>query len=433
MREVLLRRMLRSMLCFPPPSASRRLPGGRPFHLLLAALATSSCGDWLYNVALVALVYGRTHSGAMVALTTAARVLPIVVLGPLGGVIADRANRRTLMICSDLIRAGLMAGLAAVAACDLPILLAPTLAAVATVAAIVQPPSVAASTARLVPAADLQRANALRSAVGQAAIVAGPALGALVLVVASPAVAILLNGLTFIASAAAVAAIPAGPAFAAPATVEGHVPSVVGDVVTGARALRGAPAAMRLISADILCSGVYGMLTVTFVLLSHKLGAGNGGYGLLLGAYGAGGLFGAVVTGRICSTSRWRSTLACALLLVAAMLVALGTLSNLAEALAASLLVGGGLVVGEVLSETAMPLMLDDDVLARAYGLAFPASLGGLVVGSLLAGPLVSLLGLGGALTAAGLTTLATCGLLTRRPLLTGAGGPSPARQPSPA
>ena len=38
------------------------VPGGRPFHLLLLSLSISSCGDWLYNVALLAFVYARTGS-----------------------------------------------------------------------------------------------------------------------------------------------------------------------------------------------------------------------------------------------------------------------------------------------------------------------------------------------------------------------------------
>jgi hypothetical protein len=47
---------------------------------------------------------------------------------------------------------------------------------------------------------------------------------------------------------------------------------------------------------------------------------------------------------------------------------------TLLEALAASVLGGGGMVVGGVLSETALPRMLDDGVLARAYGLVVPAA-----------------------------------------------------------
>ena len=117
----------------------RPLPGGRPFRVLIAALAVSSLGDWLYNVALLAFVYDRTHSATWVALTTAARVAPIVVLGPLGGMLTDRHDRRVLMITSDAVRAAVMVLLAAVAVTGLPVLLAPLLAAAATAAAMAGP------------------------------------------------------------------------------------------------------------------------------------------------------------------------------------------------------------------------------------------------------------------------------------------------------
>src|ERR1700761_5552054 len=228
----------------PSRSLHRRRPlGGRPFQLLLASLAVSSCGDWIYNVALLALVFERTHSGTWLALTTAARVLPIVLLGPLGGVMADRHDRRRLMISADLARLALMVALADVAAAGLPIVLAPAIAAAATAAGTAVPPCVAASTARLVPGPELQRANARRAAVGQAAIVAGPALGALVLVVSTPATAILLNAVTFIASAVAVWSIGSGPAFVPAGTAGETARGVLDGIMTGARALRGAPAA----------------------------------------------------------------------------------------------------------------------------------------------------------------------------------------------
>ncbi len=127
-----------------------RLPGGRPFHLILLSLAVSSCGDWLYNVALLAFVFQRTGSATWVALTTAGRVLPVVVLGPIGGVLADRYDRRRLIIASNIARALLMVALAAVAALGLPVIFAPLIAAAATAIGVVEPPCVAACTARLV-------------------------------------------------------------------------------------------------------------------------------------------------------------------------------------------------------------------------------------------------------------------------------------------
>src|SRR4051812_13960804 len=128
-----------------PQAQTRRMPA---FRLLLSSLAVSSLGDWLYNVALLAFVYDRTGSPTWLALTTAVRVLPIVVAGPLGGVLADRYDRRRLIIVSDLLRAALMVALAAVVVLGLPVLLAPLVAGAATLASTVHAPAVAASTPR---------------------------------------------------------------------------------------------------------------------------------------------------------------------------------------------------------------------------------------------------------------------------------------------
>ena len=402
----------------PMPATATPTPRPRAFRLLLLSLAVSSCGDWLYNVALLALVYARTGSSTWIAITTASRVLPIVVLGPLGGVLADRYDRRALIIASDLARALMMVALAAVAAFGLPLMLAPLFAASATAVGTVHPPSVAASTPRLVAAEELQRANGMRAAIGQGAIVVGPALGALVLALSSPAVAILANALTFIASAAAVAAISPGEAFAPNRRHVDEMPRLLDDVRAGARALRGAPVALRLVAADTLCSGVYGLLTVVMVLVGHRIGAGAGGYGLLLGAFGVGGVAGATITGRLGAGSDWRRTLAAALVLVGIPLACLGVIHSLVPALVLALVSGGGMVVGEVLSETALPRLLDDSVLARAYGLALPASLAGIVAGSLVAGPLLAALGVTGTLLLAGSFVLAVAGLLLRRPVV---------------
>ncbi len=395
-----------------------RLPGGRPFHLLITSLAVSTCGDWLYNVALLTFVYERTGSATWVSVSTAARVLPMVVLGPFGGVLADRCDRRRLMIGADVIRAILMIALGIVAAVGLPIVLAPMLAAAATAAGVAYPPCVATCTARFVSDDELQRASALRAGIGQAAVVAGPPLGALVMVLAGAPAAILLNALTFVASALAVGAIKGGERFAPPErTGDVQMPSVLAEIRAGAQALRGAPTAIRLVAADVVCSCVYGILTVTLVMVGRKIGVGAGGYGLLLGGFGVGGVIGASLVARVDAPARWRRTLTVALLLVGLPLAGLGFAPNLASALALALLGGGGMIVGEVLSETALPRMLDDEVLARAYGLVLPISISGIVAGSLIAGPLVSAFGLTGAMVAGGTAVLVVAALLLGRPL----------------
>lgn len=356
----------------------------RDFRRLLAGLAVSQVGDWLYNLALIVLVFDRTHSAAWVGATTAARVVPVVVLGPLGGALCDRFDRRWLMIWADVVRAVLMVALAIVATTDLPMIAVPVIAALATTAATPYLPSVAATTPRLVPDDDLPAANALRSVVTQVGVVAGPAIGGLLLVVASPAVSFAVNAASFGLSALAVLAIPAGPAFA-PARDATFARKPGRDFGAGAAALRSTPGALRLVGADILCSFVYGACTVLLVLVSGRLGLGANGFGYLLAGFGVGGITGAFFAGRVLKLGHQSIVLTIALGAVALPLPLLAVSPSVVITLALTALSGSGAVIVEVLMETGMQRLLDESVFGRAYGVAVPASIGGIVVGSLVA------------------------------------------------
>lgn len=384
------------------PGTMRSALRHRAFRRLVVGLAVSQAGDWLYNVALLAFVYERTHSAGWLAVTTAARVAPIVVFGPLGGVLADRVDRRRVMIGSDLLRVGCMLALAGVAFSGLPVLLAPVLAGLATAASAPYPACTAATTPRLVPDEDLPGANALRSAIGMGAIAAGPVVGAALLFLGSPGTAFLVNAGTFVLSALAVLSIPAGPAFR-PGRRTRERQSVLADVVLGARELRAHPAAVRVLGADVVCSVVYGLQTVLLMLLSRAFGFGAGGYGYVLAGLGVGGILGTMVAGRAAASERPRTVLVGALALVAGPTALMAFTPWLPGLLGWALATGAGAVLVEVLCETVLQRDLDDEVFARAYGVALPVSLGGIVVGSLVAAPLTMLVGLTGAMVATGL------------------------------
>jgi MFS family permease len=388
------------------------------FARLLAALAVSQAGDWLYNLALLAYVDHETHSATWLGLTTAARVAPIVVAGPLGGVLADRVDRRTLMIATDVARAVLMGLLTLVAVAGLPVILAPALAALATLAAVPHAPSVAVSTPRLVDAEDLPAANAARAAIGPVCIVAGPALGAILLLLGPPSLAFALNGLTFVVSALLVVSIPAGPAFRpAPRTDAAAArPTVLADLRTGAQALLARAGTRRLVGADIACSLVYGALTVLLLLVAGRLGLGADGYGYLLGAMGLGGVVGAAVAGPLGREDRQPAALVGALLCVAIPLPLLGVTHALVAALVLSFVGGLGAITVEILVETSLQRSLPADVLGRAYGFALPAALSGIVAGSLIAPALVALAGLGGALALLGAAVALVAVTVARTP-----------------
>jgi predicted MFS family arabinose efflux permease len=385
------------------------------FGRLLAALGVSQLGDWLYNVALLAYVDERTDSGVWLGVTTGARVLPIVVLGPLGGVIADHFDRRTVMIASDAARAVLMGLLALVAVLGLPVVLVPALAAMASAAASAHAPSVAASSPQLVGPEDLQVANAARSGIGQVCIVAGPGLGALLMLVGPPSLAFAANGLTFLAAGLLVASVPAGPAFRPlPGAGGASVSGVVADLRAGAEALARSAGAARLLAADVVCSAVYGAQTVLLLLLGQRLGLGADGYGYLLAAFGVGGVLGAGVAARGAGSGYPRAVLAMALLAVALSTALLGVVSALAPAVALAVAGGAAAVTVEILADTGLQRELPAEVVGRAYGLALPASLSGIVVGSLVAPLLVSIGGLTGALVVLGALVALTAAALTR-------------------
>lgn len=381
------------------------------FRRLLVGLAVSQAGDWLYNVALLAFVYERTHSAGWLAVTTAARIAPIVVFGPLGGVLADRFDRRLVMIVSDVLRAGCMLALAVVALTGLPVVLAPVLAGLATAAAAPYPSCTAATTPRLVPDADLPGANAARSAIGMGAVAAGPVVGAALLFLGSPATAFLVNAGTFGFSALVVLSIPAGPAFR-PGQRGAERQSVLADVALGARALRSHPVAVRVLGADVVCSVVYGMQTVLLLLLSRAFGFGAAGYGYVLAGLGVGGILGTFAAGRAAASERPRAVLAGALLLVAGPSALMAFTSWLPGLLGWAVVSGAGAVLVEVLCETALQRDLDEDVFARAYGVALPVSLGGIVAGSLVAAPLVMLVGLTGAVVVTGALAAGYAGIV---------------------
>src|SRR5213596_2128943 len=158
----------------------------RDFRLLVTGMGISQTGDWLYNVALLIFVLGRTHSGGWVAAAGIVRLVPYVVFGTLGGVIADRYDRKTVMIVSDLVRAGVMVVLAIVAASSGSALLAIVLAGASTSFAVAYGPSVNAALPGLVGEDDLAAANAIVQTLTNVCIALGPAIGGILLLLGSP-------------------------------------------------------------------------------------------------------------------------------------------------------------------------------------------------------------------------------------------------------
>jgi predicted MFS family arabinose efflux permease len=388
----------------------------RNLRLLLTGLAASQAGDWLYNLALLAFVYDRTHSSMWVGATTAARIVPEVAFGPLVGVLADRVDRRLVMLGADFARALAMGLLAAVVLSGAPVVLAPVLAALSTAAGSAYPQCVVAVMPALASDDQLPAANAARVSVMSVCIVAGPLFGAILLLLGSPAIAFVVNGLTFLAGAAVVAALPRPALAVAPSADAAQHVGLVRELRAGWLALRDYSEAIPVLGANLIASAVYGALTVLFVILGERLGLGAAGYGYLLAGMGAGGLLAAGLANRGATSGRPRLVLSLAVVAVGAPLPLLGLAGWLPIALLLAGVFGAGSIVTEVVGDTCLQRSIDPGVFARAYGIVVPVCVGGIAVGALLAPLVVSLLGVSGAFALIGGAVVFYGLLLARTP-----------------
>jgi predicted MFS family arabinose efflux permease len=183
------------------------LKKNRSFAILFTAYGLSAFGDYLDLMAVSILLGFVWKADAMtIALLPLAYAVPGIVLGPWAGALADRWNRRNLMIAADLVR-GILTAL---------LLFAPNAAlllggiAARSAARVFHYPAQQAITRAVVPPDQLLRATSLNGAVFQLSKIVGPLVGASVSAAITPSVCLAINAACFVLSAALLLRIPAG-------------------------------------------------------------------------------------------------------------------------------------------------------------------------------------------------------------------------------
>ena len=357
----------------------------RDARVLIGASAASQVGDWLYNAALLGYVFGATHSAAWVGAATIARLLPYVLLGPVGGAIADRYSRRTVLVTGSVLRLGLMLVLAAVVAGDGPVALVIGLVALASAAGSAERPAALSLLPRLVGEGRLGPANALLHTVQDLAVVVGPAIGALLLAFASAPAAFIANAGTFAVSALLFAMLSRQRTTAPTAGSRGA------GVIDGMRTARVTRFVIPLFVLVAMVEFTYGAQTVQLVVYADRsLDLGDGGYGLLLAACGAGGLVSAFFNGQLATSRRLTLVVIGAAVLACATQFIYASSDVLALALVVTVAGGAGLVCSEVVAETVLARVTPRETLGRIAGLFDASSIGAMVGGAVLASILVN-------------------------------------------
>lgn len=393
----------------PARARYRNALRARDLRLLLAAFAADSLGSWAYNVVLVVHLYDRTGSTAVIAATTACGWLPRLAVSAYAGVVADRYERRRVMLLSSGTCLLLVLALSAAVASAVPILVLLLLhGSISTVSAFYEP-AAQALLPEVVDEQGLVPANALFNVVDNLAVIAGPALGALFLLTGRPATGILFNAVTFLASLVAIRALRIRSTGSA--SEEGG--GALSQMITGVRAVRQEPTAVVLLVFATLSTAVYGALSLLLVPLSERFGTGSEGYAYLLAALAVGGIVGAALVNRLAARPRLAPVIVAGMCLLAAPLAASALVRS--PVLGAALLVvaGAGMVVVDVLAVTGLQRDLPNAVLSRVLGLLQGLGLAGALLASVCASALLRLLTLDATLVLLGLVFGAASVLLS--------------------
>jgi MFS family permease len=364
----------------------------RDYRFILAASATSQTGDWLYNVALIVWAYEVTHSTAWVAGVTIARLVPYPLLGPVGGIVADRFDRRRVLVVSDLARVGVMVALAVLTAGDGPVGVAAGLAALASALGTAYRPAVVGMLPDVVGEEHLVAANATESIVENLSVVVGPMIGAALLVVASPGLAFAVNALTFLVSALCASAMRTRSR--GDATSHRAGAGFARQLSRGFEELAHSSDARVFAAFLVGTSFVYGGQTVILVLVaSRQLSGGADAVGIFYAALGIGGIAGAVVVARLGQSPRAGLAMLVGLMVSAAPMALLGVVEGATAAFVLVLVSGVGVVVVDVLCLTQLQRTVSGAVLGRVWGAIDALTVLAMIVGSLVVGPVIDAIG----------------------------------------
>jgi MFS family permease len=361
---------------------------------LLVGEFISGIGDWLDIVAIFVVIYRETGDAALVGLFGAVRLLPYILLSVPAGIVADRFDRRMVLLVSDLYRGGLMVLMAVLVASSGSTLLIAALAILAAGGSAFFYPAMGAYLPALArDERQLGPANSAWATIQNFSFIVGPAIGGLVLVIGSVLLAFILNALSFIVIAIILWGLPPSRAGQPVATAANAVagdgsgeeglaagmpetpptPSPVAPMAVVEPA--SPPAKLPMIplaglTVVQLVAGFVGggLQVITVILAIDVLKAGEEANGYLNAAVGVGGLLGGIGAGALVLRRALGLPLLVGAVITAAGAIALGTATSLPVALVAIGVLSAGTLVVDVVGTTVFQRLVPDELRGRGTG-----------------------------------------------------------------
>ncbi len=391
----------------------------RQLARLLGGEFVSSIGDWLYLVAILVLLYERTQDAVLLGLVGAVRVLPYIVLSIPAGIVADRFDRRTILIVTDLARGALMLLLAALVAAGADVAIVIGVAIAAACFSAFFGPAIGAYLPSLVRDESLLGpANTAYATLNEVTLIVGPALGALIVASLDLSVAFVLNAVSFGIVAAVLWTLPSGRG----------TPLGPGDGTasesTGSGARSGSSGSFRwrealrpltaLAVMDGASSFVFGGISVLSVVIAFELlDAGETGTGLLNAAVGIGGLVGSLLTSVLVLRRRLGPPILLGAAVMGVSVAVLGLSGSMGLSMVAMAAASGGALLTEVIYTTLLQRIAPDEVRGRAFGVMETADVLLFAAGSFTLPALASVVGLEAVMLTSGVAVIGVIAVST--------------------
>jgi MFS family permease len=353
------------------------------FRRLFASQFISGLGTMVSYVAVPWQLYELTHSNAQVGLLGLVQLVPVVACGLLGGAVADRVDRKRLLIASEALMALCLAGLLANA-----LMAAPSVLAIYALVAVLQGvsgfhrPALEALTQKLARPEEFAAVAALSSVRGTVGMVAGPALAGLLLARWGAVGAYLFDLVTFVAALFFIARIPR----AAVGRIDGtsERPHLLSDLAEGLRFAGSRPELMGTYIVDIVAMA-FAFPVALFPAMAEAQGRTEA-VGWLLSAMSVGALAVGLFSGWTGQVVRHGRAVVIAAAVWALGIVALGFAPGLLPALACLAIAGAADMVSGVFRGTIWNQTIPNALRGRLAGIEMISYLTGPLVGNARAG-----------------------------------------------
>lgn len=387
----------------------------RNFRLFFTGQAISQVGSWMRMVAMTLLVLKLTDSGIAVGVLTAAQFLPVLIIGPWAGLLADRSDKRRLLLVVQTCLMGQSLALTALAASgDPPFLAICAVALAGGVATAIDNPARRSFVVEMVPETHVQNAVSLNTAVMTGSRIFGPALAGLLVSTVGYTWCFLGDGVSYLAVLFSLARMSTADLRPAPPAVRGR-----GQVREGIRYVASMPdLRIPLIMMTVVGTLAFNFSVVLPLFVTRALDGTEAQFTLLFSALSAGSMVGALWSARRTEVRLRQIVLASGAFGVA--MLGLSIVPNLSAAFPVAAGVGLASVAFMTTSTTMIQLRAVPSMRGRVLALQAMVFLGSTPIGGPIVGAVCEVFGARAGLALGGVACLAAAayGLTAGRRLL---------------